>query len=143
MALKILTAILADHEELGLRVLLQQTVGFLQHVLVVGSGQSLVSGDDQKAIGSVRRKLSLVRVQIPALHMAGGAEDPLDLRLQRLKIRAGLIPFLLGLAQLGRRDQVHGVSDLPGLLDAVHPDADLTGAWHGSSLLCRRRVKCA
>ena len=38
--------------------------------------------------------------------------------------------FLLGLAQLGLRDEVHGMGDLLGLPYASDAPADLTGAGH-------------
>src|SRR5699024_6567986 len=99
-------------------------------VLVVGAGQALVRRDDQAGIGPALDVVLMGRVEVPAVDVAGSAEDPLDLGLQRLEVGAGVFQVRPGAAQLGGGDQVHGVGDLLGLADALDPVFDLFGAWH-------------
>ena len=52
MLLEKVAAILPHHEQLGVRVLVQQALGLFDDILVIGPRQALVRRDDQAAIGA-------------------------------------------------------------------------------------------
>ena len=130
MLLEKVAAILPHHEQLGVRVLVQQALGLFDDILVIGPRQALVRRDDQAAIGAIPGLCHVGGIEIVALHPVGRAEDTLDLYPQGLEIGAGLAQVVLGPAQLGGGDEIHGVGDLSGLLHAFDALFDLLDAGH-------------
>ena len=128
---EIVPAIFPHHEELRVRVLVQQVLGLPENILVIGPRQALIRRNDQAPVGAGDGLLALLRVEVAAVHaLGGGAEDPLDLRLHGLEIGAGVVQLASGLLQLGGGDEVHGVGDLPRLPHALHVGLDLLQTGH-------------
>ena len=69
-------------------------------------------------------------VELGAVYISGCAKDPFDLSTQRLKIGAGMIQLRAGAAKLCGGDEIHGVGDLFGILNALHAALNLLGACH-------------
>ena len=131
-------AILAHHIQHRALVGGQKLLGLPDGVLVIGAGKALVRRDQQAGGHAGQRSgVGVLRHEIAALNAAVGVEHAADLRLQSVEVGAGIAEILLGLAQLGLRDEVHGVGDLLGLPDASDAAADLTCAGHGlTARLC-------
>ena len=131
-------AVFTHHIQRRARMLRHELLPLADDILVIGAGQSLVRRDQQtRRHAGQGLCVGVCRDQIAALDGAVGVEHAADLRLQRLKVGAGVIQLLLGLAQLGLRDQIHGVGDLLGLPHASDAPADLTGARHAlTARLC-------
>ena len=124
-------AIFPHHIQCCILVVGQQLLSLPDGILVVGPGQPLVRRDQQAGrYAGQWSGITVHRQQITALNGAVRVEYACYFGLQCLEVGAGIGQLLLGLAQLGLRDQVHGVGDLLGLPDASDAPADLTGACH-------------
>ena len=119
-----------DRNLVLMRDRLKELLGLTDGVLVIRAGKALVRRDEQ-ASGHAGQRLAVLIAEIPALRGVVRVEHTANLRLQCVEIGAGVVQVLLGLAQLGLGDQVHGVGDLLGLPDASDAAADLTCAGHG------------
>ena len=124
--------VLPHHEELGVRVPLQKALGLPDGVLVIGSGQTLVGGDEQTAVGPLQGRVAAHGVEKAAVHVVGRVENPADLPPEGLEVGPGLVQLLPGPAELRGGDEVHGVGDFPGLPHTLNVGLDLLGPRHVS-----------
>ena len=134
--------ILTHDEELRVGVLFEHLLGLLDDVHVVAPGETLVRRDDEAAVGSLARGVVVRGVEVGRVHVLHRAERAVDLAAQRLEVGARVRQLELGLAELGRGDEIHGVGDLPRLADAVDAILDLLRAGHVTHHAFRRPDSC-
>ena len=133
-------AVLADNEELRIGVLLVYPLRFLEDIVVIRTGKSLIRRDDKAAQGALA-VFGVVAVsrEVPAVDSLIDGEDARYLMVEHVKVRANLVKLGSGLAHLCRGDEVHGVGDLLRLLNAAYASADLACAGHTITARCRLR----
>jgi hypothetical protein len=138
-AAEVLVGLLADEAQADLapdQLLADEGLGALDDVGVERAGEAAVAGVDHH-----RHALAVAlleqRVRVGAGHLGQLADHV----RQRRRVRPGRDDRVLGAAQLGRRDQLHGARDLAGVLDRPDALADGLQRRHVSSS-SRPRTAC-
>ena len=94
--------------------------------------------DSEARVGALQRRLALGGIEIAAVHVVLGTEDTLDLRAQRLEIRARAVQIVACFAQLCGSDKVHGVRDFTRILNAFDSGFNLFCISHSENRLSER-----
>ena len=68
--------------------------------------------------------------KVGALHIGDVSHNPGNGPLKVVEIRLGVGQVILSLFEFGGRDHIHGVSDLHGVLNTLHPAFDFSGVGH-------------
>ena len=131
VALVVLPPVFAHDEELLLAdFLFGKFLRRLDDVLIIRAREPLVRRDDEHPHRSALREFPLQRIEVAVLDALVGAEDALDLRLQRGEIGARSVQPLFGFAHFGGGDEIHRLSDLLRILNARDVRFDLLYAGH-------------
>ena len=129
-----MTAVFTDNIQLGVRMFLQHLFSLLEDILVIRACKSLIRRDDQTAEGTIQRVGVMVDgIEERAFHVPYRTENTLDFRSQCVEVGAYTIQVGTRLTQLGRRNQVHRVGNLFGILDAFDMGFDFFCAGHYQS----------
>ena len=123
---------LAHHIKAGLGVIAAVRFQKLEQVLVVRTGHAFVCRQHQ--IGAARRfRVAGVEERVDRFFRQVGQHAG-HRHLHALKVRRNRLVIFACLAQLGGGDQVHGIGDLHGVLNALNTLLEQLSGWHGHRL---------
>ena len=95
-------------------------MGHLQHIMVVSACQSLITGNDNQPLYPVLLLDFLPGIEVKMLYIRHMAQDTAYQILKAIEVRLCFLQKFLALLKLGGGNQVHGIGNLPGILDAFH-----------------------
>ena len=117
---KILSAQFSKHKETVLPPLFKQGMCYFKYIMVIGTGKPFVCRYHNVTDFLFRYRNMLCIAEINAFQIRRMTKNTLECLLQRIKIRFGICQFFLCLLQLCRRDHIHRIRDLHGILDTFH-----------------------
>ena len=121
---------LAHHKQAGVGRLAQLLLRQLENVVVVGTGQALVSGDDNVADLPLLRRNVGPLIKEDMVDLRGVVENVRDGGADFLKVGLHIGQLLAGFLKIRGRDEEHGIGDLQSLLHAFDVGTDFLYACH-------------
>ena len=132
---KILSTKFSNHIKFcPLILIIQKFLSKLQHVVVISTGKSFITGNNQKSHFFLMVQFFLFFLL--EIHMADirqMTQQTCHHRLKGVEIRLRIFQILLSLSHLGRGDHVHGIGDFSRILDTFDPVLDLSQSCHTTS----------
>ena len=100
------------------------------HVMIVCARKPLIRSDHDVTSSFLSVRDLRLLIKVTALRIRNMSEETGNRHLQRIKVRLGILKLLLRNAELGRRDHIHGIRDLHGILNTFHLLLDFLGICH-------------
>ena len=110
--------------------------------MVVSARQSLVAGYDNQTLYPVLFLDFLPGIEVKMLYIRHMTQDTAYQILKAIEVRFCFLQQFLALLKLGGGNQVHGIGNLPGILDAFHTAEDFSCICHINSFFLVRRMPC-
>ena len=118
--LKIMASQFSHHIKPVVLTLFHPLMGHLQHIMVVSACQSLIAGNDNQPLYPVLLLDFLPGIEVKMLYIRHMAQDTAYQILKAIEVRLCFLQKFLAFLKLGGGNQVHGIGNLPGILDAFH-----------------------
>ena len=138
--LKIMASQFPHHIKPVVLTLFHPLLGHLQHVMVVSACQSLIAGYDYQSLYPVLLLNFLPGIEVKMLYIRHMTQDTAYQILKGIEVRLCFLQQFLTLLKLGGGNQVHGIGNLPGILDAFHTAEDFSCICHINSFFLVRRT---